>query len=285
MKTIYTTILLFILVVFSSCKKTETEPIIVEPISTFDTPFPKKNKNLSNILGDELEIRNGYDTLILKIISTKKDNLITYSKTGDTLFYGQVSKYKGLYYFTEKLNDSSYRISAVKIKGNLIYGLKDYYFQYFSVDDEIKKGNFKKLVKYINADTTAIRLRSDKKEMHKLFNLIISNTIPDTIINYNKPNIVDDQQTISKNAIETNNQSNILKTYPNPTTDYINVELKQKGEFPYQFTDINGRIILQGKLNEIENKIVFGKQPRGIYFLTIINSENQVKETIKVVVK
>ena len=291
MKTIITALLLSILICVSSCKQRDADAEATTdppPVSTFDSPFPKNNKRLSNILGDSLMLKSFGDTLMLKITSTKNDNLIINSKTGDTLFFGSVCKYRDLYYFNEKLNDSSYYISAVKIKGDLIYGLNNSWLQFLEVDDEIIKGNNKKLIKYINHDTTVIRLHPDKKELRNLFTSIMNDVEPDTILSYAKTDFNAFEKTESVTELEQDTNGNVLKVYPNPATDFITIELKQKNKSSFQLTDGNGRTVLQGQLNEMVNKIDIGNQPSGIYFLTV-NTENNLEknksETIKIVIK
>lgn len=285
MKRIKSIFTLAILIAISACKQAEAPveemPI---PISTFDSPFPKNNKKLSNILGKLLTIKSGNDTLVLNIISTKNDNLIIDSKTKDTLFFGTVCKFRDLYFFNHKLNDTAYYISAIKIKDNLIYGLTNRWYQYLDVDNKIIKGNSKKLVKHINSDTTKIRLHADKKELKVLFRSIVSGYVPDTILNFNKTYYEALEKKESISEIEQDENNNI-KVYPNPAIDFINVELKQKSKSSFQLSDINGRTILQGKLNELINKVDLNNQHSGVYLLTIINSESNETETKKVVIK
>jgi len=284
MKTFYSIIILSCIITLSSCKDKAAEASEVRPISFFDSSFPKKNKNLADILGEELTIKTSYDTLNLRIISTKNDNLIVNSETGDTLFFGKVSKYRGLYYFNEKENDSMYYVNAVKISGNLIYGFPERMQQLYGVDALLMKGNHKKLVKYFNPDTTKIRLHPDKREMKKLFSSIIAETIPDTILNYRKSVCKSIANTETVTAIEPDEFNNILKVYPNPASDFINVELQQKSKSLFQLADINGRTILQGQLNELVNKIELGNQRAGIYLLTIINAISNERETVKIII-
>jgi hypothetical protein len=164
MRTFINLIILTISFALISCDGKEQ----IKPISTFDSPFPKRNIDLKKILGDQLTIRNEWDTLILNITSSKKNNLIINSITGDTIFFGTVSKFRGLYYFTQQLNDSSYWIHAVKISDNLIYGFNEAWTQTLLIDQAIKNGTNKKLVKYINSDSTFIRLYSNIRRAKKI---------------------------------------------------------------------------------------------------------------------
>ena len=112
---IATTYIILILLAVVSCKQAEAPAEEALPISTFDSSFPKNNKQLSRIFGDKLLIKNNNDTLVLKIVSNKNNNLIT-SENGDTIFFGKVCKYRDLYYLNHKVDDTTYYISAFKIK-------------------------------------------------------------------------------------------------------------------------------------------------------------------------
>ena len=278
MKTLLNIIILTIIFALTSCGGNLNEPNI-----TFDSQFPKRNKNLANILGDELKIKSGEDTLIYKITSSKNNNLIINSKTRDTVFFGTVSKFRGLYYFNEQLNDSSYWIYAVKISDNLIYGLNTAGAQLYYVDQAIKNGNNRKLIKYINSDTSVIRLHPYKRELKKLFSSIISNFLPDTILNYQETYSKIQDATSTLTVIDPEDFNYISKAYPNPTKDILNIELQQKSKSTFQLTNLSGKIVLQGQLNEIINKIDISKQQIGVYALTIVNTAEEEKETIKII--
>ena len=275
-----TTYIILVLFVVVSCKQAEAPAEEALPLSTFDSPFPKNNKQLNRIFGDKLLIKSNNDTLILKITSNKNNNLIT-EENGDTIFFGKVCKYRDFYYFNYKVDDTSYYISAFKIKGNVVYGLNRWK-QYHEVDENILKGNYRKNVKSISSDSTSIRLHTNKSELKKLFTLIMSDIIPDTILNSKS-----ELNTITKNLLalekEENDIESYLKVYPNPATDFIDINLNKKSYF--QLFDFNGKIVLQGKLNELENRIDISNQKPGMYFLEINDIEKTEKKTVKVWIK
>ena len=285
-----TTAIIFALTILSiifSCKEIKTEETVVAPISTFELPFPKSNKQLSQILGEKLTIRTGSDTLDLKIVSNKAENFIINIKSGDTLFFGSVCKYRNLYYLSEKLNDTSYYISAFKIDGKLIFGLTDRLSQFYRVDEIIQKGYNKKLLKYINSDTSSIRLRPDKRELKNLFTAITNNIVPDTILKYDEnrsgfKNV--DREEKSINVQETR-KDYALKAYPNPATEFINIEFEYKENSSFQLVDFNGKIVLNGTLNNLINRIDVSNQKSGIYILTVTKIEKNERKTVKIIIK
>ena len=251
----------------------------------FDSPFPKQNKKLTNILGNQLILKRKYDTLYLKISSDKNFNCVINSKTGDTTFYGTVCKFRGLYYFSEKTYDDLYYINAVKISDGLIYGFGEGWYQMQDLAHEIQRGEYRKLVSFINSDSVRdeIRLHPDKHEMKLYYSSRISQTIPDTIL------------IVKNNSLRTVDTSNMMtyvdpeenvilsRVYPNPTTDIINIELQQKDNVSFQLTNINGKTIQQGQFSKTSNQLDIKNQPTGIYILTLLNATDNQKENIKII--
>lgn len=266
--------------IFSSCKKAETTEMFY---ISYDTPFPKSNKDLSKILGKKIALKYYDDTLFLSISSTKNNNLILNNLTGDTLFYGAVSRFRGLYYFSEQNIDGLYWIFAVKISGNLIYGFRENLLQAWDIKQSIKKGSCAKLIKSINADTSIVLFYANKREMKKLYTPILNNISADTILNIEE--YVFRTKDTSSVVIPINNEdfNYILNVYPNPAAEDINIELQQKSPSSYQVSDLNGRILLEGNLFDLKNTVSIATLQSGVYMLTIINQAEKQKETIKLV--
>ena len=270
--------LFWLTIVLSSCDHSLEK----FPKTTFDSPFPKRNRDLTNILGDNLTIKSGTDTLSLTISALKNYNLITDSKTHDTLFKGTVCKFRGLYYFNQQLNDTSFFIYAVKLTDNLVYGLFTAWEQINFVEKSVENGQHKKIVKYPTADI--IRLHPDKRELKNLYSAIIDSIAPDTILQLKEitpTQTADTSKTVAQ--IDPEDFEFFSKVYPNPTTDFVNIELQQKNKIAYQLTDLNGKTILQGQFTDITNKIDLSKQTAGIYYLTLINPTENQKETTKII--
>lgn len=261
----------------ASCEGTKE----YSPRTTFDSPFPKRNRNLENILGNTLTIKSGTDTLTLNISSLKNSNLITNNTTGDTIFYGTVSRFRGLYYFNQQINDSSYWIYAVKLADDLVYGLNTAWIQTMLIDRAIENGKHQKLVRYITPER--IRLHPDKRELRYLFAAIIDSIAPDTILHDQEasPVLADTVKTIS--PIDPEELDLLSKAFPNPTTGVVNIELQQKNKITYRLTDLDGNTVLKGHFSGTKNKIDLGGQKSGIYSLILLDPEDNTKETIKII--
>ncbi len=254
--------------------------ILEQVKSSFDKPFPKRNINLSNILGDTFSILGNCCQLNFRIISNRKSNTIIDLETDKTIFTGTVSKYKGHYYLSEQLDDTTYRISAMQIGTDSIYGFQKAP-QYVQVDAEIEKGNDVKLIKYIDMQTHAIRLHPDKKALRKLFDKISPNTKAFKIIQADKTPAAFDRA--DENITDPEDLELVASVYPNPGSDYINVELQQQGKSTYNLIDVNGNITLSGQLNEKTNQLNLQNQKAGSYLLCITNTEGNQKEVIKII--
>ena len=71
-----------------------------------------------------------------------------------------------------------------------------------------------------------------------------------------------------------------LSVYPNPTTDFVNIQLQ--GNFNYQLVAINGDILVAG--NATDNEVISLKEfADGVYFVNVKNET--ATTTIKVVKK
>lgn len=271
---------LFLLtIVLASCGPSRNE---LFPKTTYDSPFPKGNRNLTNILGANLAIKSGTDTLNLTISSFKNYNLITDSKSHDTLFKGTVCKSRGLYYFNQQLNDTSYFIYAVKLTNNLVYGLFTGWEQINFVEKSIEAGQHRRIVKYLSSDR--IRLHPDKRELKNMYSAIIDSFAPDTILQFKEVASIpkaDTSQTVIQ--IDPEDFEFFSKVYPNPTADFVNIELQQKDKITYQLTDLNGKTVLSGQFADTRNKIDLSEQTVGIYLLTLLNPSDNFSETVKII--
>jgi N-acetylneuraminic acid mutarotase len=77
-----------------------------------------------------------------------------------------------------------------------------------------------------------------------------------------------------------------IKVYPNPTQDFITIEISDKNlqsqELNYQLCDITGRIIVSGKISSSKEFIDVSREAAGMYFIRICNG-NKMIEIIKTI--
>ncbi len=246
---------------------------------TFDAPLPKRNRSLTHILGDTIKIEGHCKPLTLYIVSSRKSNMIINLTYGDTIFNGTVCKYRDLYYLNEKINDTTYRIFALKITDSLIYGLQNY-FQYADIDSTIEHGDYTKLVKYKNKNT--IRLHPNKRELRKLYSSIIDKYPPFVIIKTNAA-VTTNETEEAIQPIEADDYELIANVYPNPASDILNIDLqKEQKPVSYYVSDLHGKIVQEGKLQNVKNKLNIDQIAAGIYVLTIGERDQQM-ESVKIV--
>jgi hypothetical protein len=272
---------LILMTVLASCNNNWSNLI---PKSAYDAPFPKDNKDASQLLGDKLYIKRGKDTTILTITNIGKRNLIV-DKNGDTIFYGSVSRFRGLYYFSQQLNDTSYLIYTVRKSGNYLYGLNAPWYEGVLIDHSVKRGEYKGLVKSISKDGNTIRLHPDKKEMKKLYAMIMDSLPPDTLLM--APEIKNlivktDTSSITK-ELDPEDFEMFSKVYPNPATDELNVQLQQKMTVGYTLYDITGKAITNGELHDSINQVNIGSLKSGVYVLTLAKANGKGDESVKVI--
>lgn len=260
----------------------------VFPKSTFENSFPKKNKNLASILGNHLILKMDNDTLRLKISEKNGFNLITSDDKGnpDTLFYGTVCKFRGMYYFSQKVNDTAYWIFAVRKSGDKIYGMNGMFIEQLQIEKEVIAGKYPKLLKYMSKDTSVIRLYTDKKLIRKILEPFVDTLKPLTIMHFEKTNDTTQFKMDSSNvisAIDSEEFEIISKVYPNPASDFVNLELQEQGKVLYKLSDIIGKELKQGECTEMVNKIDVSDMPAGLYILTVTSADGKISESVRVV--
>ena len=74
-------------------------------------------------------------------------------------------------------------------------------------------------------------------------------------------------------SINENDQNNLTQIYPNPAVSELN--LLGEGAFSYQISDMSGRILLQGEVNE-SDKIRIADLNAGVYNITCV-TENKIQ--------
>jgi hypothetical protein len=77
-----------------------------------------------------------------------------------------------------------------------------------------------------------------------------------------------------------------LKAYPNPTSDYLILELEQLdvNELSYTVFDISGKLLFAEKITKTQTQIPFSKLPSGTYLVTVNASDKNAK-TFKIIKK
>ena len=74
-------------------------------------------------------------------------------------------------------------------------------------------------------------------------------------------------------SINENDQNNLTQIYPNPASSELN--LLGEGAFSYQISDMSGKILLQGEVNE-SDKIRIADLNAGVYKITCV-TENKIQ--------
>ena len=262
--------------------------------------FPKRTKNLTFKLGKEFSIKHNNDTLNFSVLFQKENrfNYIINVKTKDTIFSGTVNKYKGLYFFNEQLNDSTYWIYAVKIKNGSIKGLGTGWYQMIYLEGEITKalnkengynGELESLIEKVNKDTTLIYLIPKKKILRAYYATIIDSFPSDTIISgFNieyRNELLKTTHYVIDTTLKEGPKSKIIKNlYPNPADEYIILEVDKPNEDIFTIVDINGKIFLTGKIFKRKMKIDVSAFPSGTYFIRL-DKENGKNETRKFIIE
>jgi hypothetical protein len=83
---------------------------------------------------------------------------------------------------------------------------------------------------------------------------------------------------------EANKISLKLSMYPNPTSNYLTLKVENytTENLTFQLSDINGKLLLMGKLNGPETPILIETLTKGSYFLKVNNKQTELK-TFKII--
>jgi len=73
-----------------------------------------------------------------------------------------------------------------------------------------------------------------------------------------------------------------LSVYPNPTTNYITLNIESTNSLSFQLIDFQGKVIEQQKLTENSTIIKMERLPKAIYFLQV-SDKNKTVKTFKII--
>ena len=75
-----------------------------------------------------------------------------------------------------------------------------------------------------------------------------------------------------------------LKAYPNPTSDYLVLELTHfsNDKMEYQLISIEGKTILNHSITNVKTEINLNTYSKGVYFIKIIKVSKEIK-TLKII--
>jgi hypothetical protein len=92
------------------------------------------------------------------------------------------------------------------------------------------------------------------------------------------------QQPFEISVIKGIKESITFSAYPNPTTDFITLEVKEfeLSNFHFQMNDINGKILQSGKIVGSKTKIFMRNLVPATYFVRVTESNQQIK-TFKII--
>jgi hypothetical protein len=250
----------------------------------FESSFPKPHQDLTAVLGEAFQLRQGRDTLRYRLSTAGEAALITRADAPDTLFFGKNCRFRGVYYFNQTRQEGGSYLYAVQIQDNLIYGLPQGQEQRFLVARQGLKGKHKNLVSYMAPDSSLIRLNANKKEVQALFTSVLPQIRPATLVTSHTGGAGLRLQTKKQADPAPAAAPWLLKAYPNPVRDFINLRLRESHQVNYHLTDMKGNTVTAGKARGELLNIDLHHLQAGIYALTLTLTDHprREQETIKI---
>ena len=76
-----------------------------------------------------------------------------------------------------------------------------------------------------------------------------------------------------------------LKAFPNPTLDNLTLQIRDYNneKLSYQLYDIQGRLLNNGQIEAQQTNIEMTSLPTAIYFINVVNQENQKVQSFKII--
>ena len=104
----------------------------------------------------------------------------------------------------------------------------------------------------------------------------------DSLIGLFNPSAIDCEYLLNHVGVEeTKNQT--FRIFPNPTSDFVNIEFKGTGKYELTLFDQNGKIIISKKLTKKKERINLAGFSHGVYTLRIENDKRDI--TIERIIK
>jgi len=266
---------------------------------SFENEFPKRNKDIRWKLGDKFMIKNGSDTSIFYIrydAETKNNYIISEKK--DTVFKGHISKYRGLYYFSYPIDDTSYWIYAVDIKSGLfnevnkIKAWDKMHDQILILENELKNNKYQNLISKKDSANKHFILKADVNILSKYFTSVMDSFSYDTLIL--ETDLIKDEvfEELSsgidtlKNEIEdivNTDEKLISAIIPNPFSHEFELKMKYDSEYEYEIYNSESKLVISGSFTgNSENVLTVALKP-DTYVIMVKDVENLEVESIKAV--
>lgn len=230
---------------------------------TFEKPYPGVRQDLSKILGTTFSLINEEDTAHFKMTydPNQRWNYWISLPDQDTLFAGMVSRHKNLYFLNFKINDTTYQIQSLRIKDQYVQGVGSKWFQMTELYDRVASRAYQKLIKSFDSTSKDYHLYVRPKELQSFFESVLDSLPKVSLVTAKQ---LDKLQTESKDS---SSKGFAVKLYPNPSTDFVQIEMSQEGNYLLELSDQQGKIMYQKKFSTAIFKLDLKGFRPGNYFL------------------
>lgn len=135
----------------------------------FDNAPTKHRLNLVRLLGEEVVLASATDTIALRIGFEPATRISTITSPDNHLTTrGWVTRYRGAFYFTELLPDSTYYVHSWRRDRHTVQGLLDGYAQMTRLTEAIDQGRYPELTRRHAPDST-IHLRYEAQVLRPFY--------------------------------------------------------------------------------------------------------------------
>lgn len=289
-------ILLLIGCALCICSCSEEGFIIHPPISTFfNGPIPKRAKNLTFILGKEFTLVSPYSdndstSFVVDFDRKTRRSTIVEKRQTDTVFSGLVHKHKDLYFFGQKVADTTWLYHASYIDNDFVIGLAESHQQHRLIDEFFRKlvndstlsgDPLRELITFDGLGR--ISVAPDKKSLFAM--------LSDTVAHFPKHKLVGQKFDVfdlsqADSTSHTADISSVIEqVYPNPADDILTVRVNTEGAYELRLIDSNGKMVLHQTSTEMQKVINTASIPSGAYTFNVSRLNGEVLDAVKIVVQ
>ncbi|MFB6257917.1 MAG: T9SS type A sorting domain-containing protein [Flavobacteriales bacterium] len=236
-------------------------------------------------MGERFALLKNGDTALYRLSFNRSDryNSIVKMPEQDTVFYGTVSKYKGLYFLNERRPNARFWIGAIEIEKGLfqgtpkIHGLGTLREQMHHLEEKVRAGKLNHLVKEGHGSEEKILLRPEESSLYQVYSSILDSIPPDTLVDTDESSVPSDDGK-EKLFPDKKEASIVKKFYPNPAREECHLVMREKGSWNYLLVDMQGKKKREASFEGERTRIDISHLKAGTYVLRIWDRKGKKKE-------
>jgi hypothetical protein len=254
----------------------------------FGERIPGRTVNLSNKVGDSLQILRYGDTVSYTLRYDKQTDLNYMIRSGlDTIFVGTITKRNELYLLNRLLKNGNFRIHALKFTDSTVTGLETEWRQSYIIKHELDSGNYSDLIRDTVGGPT---INVEKKDGKEIFRMVIEKLKPEKLILPTPDDFIHDNDEQSSSDEDSMNAAVkkselITKVYPNPFESIVTIELNAESSYLFNVYDMSGKLKKTAERTTDNMQLDLTELNSGQYILKVFSADLRASDELKLIKK